>query len=130
MSAARITADGHVTQLDARAGAREVLTEADVQDAAKLTRLLVRLLSDVAGLLRRANPSRIDFEDFPVSTAGAAVQLQHNMRGRVRWWIVGWQSSGTAAPVLKEDTTATDANTLVLLSYVAGTATVRVEAAG
>ncbi len=130
VSAARFSGDGKVTQLDARAGAREVVTESDVQDPSKLAKLLTRILADVASLTRAWRPARLDFEDVAVSTAGAAVPLQHNMNGRVRWWVVGWQCTTNVAPILREDTTNTTASTLVLLSYVAGTATIRVEAAG
>lgn len=130
MSASKIASDGKVTQLDARATPVELLTEQDVADAKKLSEFLTKLRSSVSDLLRRWNPDRIDFEDMTVSTSGATVTLPHKFGGRVRWWLVGWRSSGTSAPILKEDTTATDDNTLVLLSYVAGTATIRVERAG
>ncbi len=130
MSAARIEADGRVKILDGKAEPDAVVTESDAKDPAKLARLLARLLKDIATVRRRFTAKRIDFEDVAVSTAGATVSLQHNLNGRVRWWLAGWQSSGTTAPILKESATATTAQTLVLMSYVAGTATIRVEGAG
>lgn len=129
-TAARVEASGKMVPLGPKAQADQTITEADVTDTSKLTKLLVKLLTDVAALRRRFAPRRIDFEDVPVSTAGAAVNLEHGFGGRVRWWIAGWQSSGTAAPILKESTTLTTNSTLSLQSYVAGTATIRVEAAG
>ncbi len=130
MASSLINSVGKVTQLDGRAGPPEVVTEADVQEPAKLARAVQSLLLRVATLERTRVPQRIDFEDIAVSTAGAQVSLAHGMNGRVRWWIVGWRSSGTAAPILRESpTTITTANTLYLQSYVAGTATIRVELA-
>lgn len=129
MSAVRISSAAKVSTLDGRAQPDEVVTEADVQEPPKLARLLARLLKDTTALKRAFAPRRIDFEDVAVSTAGATVSLQHNFAGRVRWYLVGWSSTGTQAPILKE-AAATTASTLVLASYVAGTATLRVESAG
>ncbi len=130
MSAAKIDSAGNVTQLDGRLQPPEVFNDQDAQDPVKLARVVARLLAENTELRRRFNADRLDFEDVAVSTAGASVTLQHNFAGRVRWYLVGWQSSGTDAPILKEDTTNTTENTLVLKSYVAGTATIRVEEAG
>ncbi len=129
MSAARIDSSGAVAILDGMADPDEIITEDDVQDAKKLARYLARCLKQTAELQRRANPRRIDFEDVTVSTAGAVVSLEHGFGGRVRWWVVGWQSAAVTAPYLVESTTATTDRTLVLRSYVAGAATIRVEAA-
>lgn len=129
MSAAKVNGT-KVTILDGRADPAEIVTEQDVQDASKLARGLGRVARDLAGLLRRFNPSRVDFEDVAVGAAGASVTLEHRFSGRVRWWLVGWQATGTTAPILKEDTTNSTSSALVLLSYVAGTACIRVEAAG
>ncbi len=130
MSAARVTSAGAVQALDSRAQPNQVFTEDDAKEPPKVARILARLLADVATIKQRFAPKRVDFEDVAVSTAGATVTLQHNLKGRVRWWLAGWQSSGTTAPILKESTTATTDSTLVLMSYVAGTATIRVESAG
>lgn len=130
MSAAKVSSAGLVTQLGSKPTPDEVVTEQDVQEPAKLARVLGRVLAEVAALKRRFAPRAIDFEDVAVSTAGATVSLEHGMSGRVRWYLVGWQSSGTTAPILKESTTLTTSSTLVLASYVAGTATIRVEEAG
>ena len=130
MSAALVNSDGAIRSLDRQAGADEIITEADVQDPAKLARSLAAAYKALAALRRAWAPRRLDFEDVPVSTAGATVSLEHDMGGRVRWHLVGWRSPGTSAPILKEETDLTTDRTLVLMSYVAGTATIRVEEAG
>lgn len=130
MTTAIATTNGKVRQLDRPAQPDELVTEEDASSALKLSKLLVRLLRHVALLRRRFSPAVIVYEDIPTSTLGAKVTLEHGFGGRVRWSVVGWQSSGTTAVNLKEDTTSTDADTLVLLSYTAGTACIRVEEAG
>ena len=134
---AKVSADGVVTQLDGKATASQSVTEDDVQLPAKLARMLGGLLADVAALRRRFQPRHVDFEDVAVLTTGASnpVQLRHGMGGRVRWWVVGWQCATNAAPIIRESTDSavapvSTADTLVLLSYVAGAVTIRVEAAG
>jgi hypothetical protein len=123
----KVAADNSVTQLDRSAQPDELVTEDDASDAPKLARLLGRVLKDVASLKRRWVPRRIDFEDRVCGTAGATLSLRHGFTGRVRWYVIGW-SGATAAPALAESTTSD--STLVLQSYVAGTATIRVEEAG
>ena len=130
MSAAKITQDGKTTRLVLRAGAPETITEHDVQDPSNLALILTGIRADVADQRADFVPNRIDYEDYPVLTGGAALRLIHGFNGRVRWWVVGWQCPTNVAPILKEDTVQTDTKTLVLLSYVAGTVTIRVEAAG
>jgi hypothetical protein len=130
LSAAKVSESGVVTSLDGRAEPDEVITENDVQDAAKLARALSAMSKAIAALKRAWAPRTIDFEDVLVATSGAAVHLAHGF-GRVRWWVIDWvpTSPGTVAPILfKSD--ATTEQTLVLLSYVDGTATIRVEEAG
>ena len=127
---AKIAADNAVTQLDRAPQPDELVTEKDVTEPYKLARLLGRVLKDIASLRRRWVPRRIDFEDRTVETGGATVTLHHNFVGRVRWYVIGWQSNGTDPPTLIEDTSNTDTRALVLESYVAGTATIRVEEAG
>ena len=129
MSAARINGTT-VTRLDGKAEPVDVVTEDDAKDAGKVARAIAKLQVDSAGLRRRFAPDRIDFEDVAVSTAGAPVSLQHGMAGRVRWWVVDWVCATNVAPILRKDDTNTTDSTLVLLSYVAGTAVIRVEAAG
>lgn len=127
-SAANVTSAGVVRQLDGRPEPDENITEAAVKEPRSLARLLLRLFRDVALLKRRWWPRRIDFEDKAVDATGTtAYTLPHNFGGRVRWWVVDW--SGSAGPQLAKSSDTTD-RSLVLVSYVAGTATIRVEEAG
>jgi hypothetical protein len=126
---ASVYRDGKVVQLDRPAMPDEVVTESDVQEPPKLARLLGRLLRDVAGLLRRWEPKRIDFEDI-ACVAGETIRLEHGLGGRVRWWQVEWTGTGVGTFGGFEQTSATDNDTLVLLVVDNGTATVRVELAG
>lgn len=100
-------------------------TAEDVADPEKLARFVQELRAKSATTDKRR---QVDFEDLAVSTGGAQVRLAHGLGARVRWWIVDWSSSGTAAPVLRKSSDS-DEDTLILESYVAGTATVRVEEA-
>lgn len=137
-SAARVDSAGKVKQLGPKASADEVVTELDVQQPSKLARLLCRILAQLAALRRQWAPRRLDFEDVVLAGAagaGVGVRLQHNFGGRVRWWVVEWTFGGGGAasgPVLLKGVAAgeiTD-STIVLYSYQAGTATIRVEEAG
>lgn len=126
----RITSTGAVKQLDGKAEPDQQVTEADVQDAPKLARLLTSLLKDVATLRRRFRPRRVDFENITCSAGGVTFPLQHRFGGKVRWWVVEWQiTGGSGAPIL-QTWTGTDSNTLVLWSDKAGIATIRVEESG
>ncbi len=132
LSAARIDVSGKVTALGAKPSPDEVVTEVDVQDPPKLARLLARVLSEVAALKRRWAPRFVDFEDLLVtSTSTTKIQLQHNLNGRVRWWVVDYQISGAAGgPIIERNATDTTSSTLVLRSYKDARVTIRVEEAG
>ncbi len=129
MSAAKVDSVGKVTRLDGKAEPDEVVTEANVQEPAKLARLLGRALSTIATLRRAWSPSRIDFEDCPVVVAtGTTIHLEHGFGGRVRWWFIDMSSDSTA----KVNVAATTSNTLSLDITPAadGTVSIRVEQAG
>lgn len=125
---ATIKSDGTVRQLDGRPEPDEGITDAMVKDPKALARFLSRLLRNVYRLMRLWRPRSLDFEDKAVDATGTTVySLPHNFGGRVRWYVVDW--TGSAAYALSKSTSTTD-NTLELVSYVAGTATIRVEEAG
>lgn len=130
MSSARIESDGKVVVLDGAAEPDEVITEADVQDPAKLARYLSRSLKLIAELQRKHTPRRIDFENLSLGVSGAAIQLQHNFGGAVRWWVVDNVIIGPDTYILQRDEIRTTDDTLVILSYSTGRATIRVEEAG
>lgn len=123
-----VPAHGDIRQLDRHAEPDEQVTPADVQDPERVSRLLMRILRDLAALKRRWWPLRVDVEDREVDATGTTkYRYPHGFGGRVRWWVVGW--SGAAGPQLAEHDD-TDDMTLVLVSYVAGTVTLRIEEAG
>ena len=118
-----------VRQLDSSVQQDEVVTPADAADATKLSRLFTRLLSDVADLRRRFAPRWVEFEDRVVDATGTTLyRFSHNFDGRARWWVVDWSGATTEPRLVRQPTS--DNNTLVLVSYAAGTVTLRVEAAG
>ncbi len=107
------------------------VSEDDVKQSKKLAEILRQTLLRVSALEARMPPDGTEFE-VEVSTAGATVTLQHKYSQPVRWWVTVWTrpvSGGaypTIDPVLVQDASS-DANTLVLRSYVAGRAVIRVE---
>jgi hypothetical protein len=128
--AARVASDGAVTQLGGKAAPTDVVTETDVQDPAKLARMIARVVGDVAALKRRFAPRRVDFHDITTAAGGTAIRLEHGLNGRVVWWPIDYQMTGaTVAPILQRSS-LTDASTLVLLSYTTGTVSIRVEEYG
>ena len=139
-AATRITGTGKVHSLDLRAEPDDIVHPDAAGDPQKLARLLTGVLASVNVLRKRFAPRRVDFEDQLCTTANT-LRLAHGFGGRVRWWIIDWTSTGTPlvdsngdtvrvyAPMLVK-TSASDANTLVLQSYISGTATIRIEEAG
>lgn len=93
MTAARVEQDGKVKALDGKAEPDEVISEDDAKEPAKVAKLFVRILKDIAALKRRFVAKRVDFEDVVVGGDGTVTQLAHNFAGRVRWSVVGWQTS-------------------------------------
>ena len=134
MSAAYITREGAVVQLDGRAGSQLVITAADVSDAEKLARLLQDALRDVAELKRRWKPRVRYFRDIALdATSSKQFPLEHGFNGRVNFEVAHWVPALVGfAPQIEPDATpgAQTANRLVLISSVQGTATIRVEEAG
>lgn len=133
MAGATYTQDGTLRQLDKPPQADEVVTEADAQEPAKLTRLLGRLLRDVARLSRAWSPRVINYQDTLVA-ASTKYRFAHQFGTRVNWWVIDWKPTSTAANMnveLFRDST-TDENVLVLLTGAAtvGTVSIRVEEAG
>jgi hypothetical protein len=107
---------------------RQVITSLDVQDPEKLARTLQEQRRDLDAL--DAPKREIVYEDVAVGSAGALVTLTHNFGGRVLWSVEDWTSTAGGATHILEKSTTTTADALVLASSVAGTATIRIEAAG
>lgn len=131
MSAAIIESDGEVRQLDSRASAQIVITSDDVKDAERLARLLQQALRENAELRRRWMPRELYFRDQAVTATNTTkIRLVHNFGGKVNWAVVRWDGSAAGSSYGIDEHTDTDANTLVVVSSVAGTATIRVWEAG
>lgn len=125
---AKVPKNGPTQQLDTRPEPEEQVTEEQVQDPARLARLLMTLLRDVVTLKRWFTPTFIDFEDITVDALGLTrYRFPHSFGGRVRWYVIDW--AGGAGPAMLRDGTSDD-NTLVLVSVSAGIASIRVEKAG
>ncbi len=109
------------------------IQDEEVKDAAKLANILRATLQRLSDLEARVPGEGADFE-VATNAIGDPVTLAHNLAGPVRWWVVGWTrpvalgSYPSTAPILVQDASS-DANNLVLKSYTAGRAVVRVEPA-
>lgn len=124
---------GPVRQLDGRAQPDEQVTEEQAKDPARIARLLMTILRDVATLKRRFWPRRVDHEDRSVDGSGTTLyRFPHNFGGRVRWWPVDWSGAASGPLLVRYDDSddGTNNDTLVLVSYEAGTLTLRIEEAG
>lgn len=125
---ANIPLNGPAAQLDGRADPDENVTPEDAKDADRVSRLLSRILRDLARITRLWRPRRLDFEGRVVLGDGTTkYRYEHRFGGRVRFWPVEWV--GAAAPNLRKDDAST-LDTLVLTSTSAGTMTLRVEESG
>ncbi len=119
---------GVMRPLDRKAEPTERVTKEQVSDPDRLSRLIQGVMRDVSDLKRPWAPRTIDHQDVSVDNTGTTLyRLPHGFGGRVNWYVVDW--TGAAGPQLSKDT-ATDNNTLVLVSYVTGTASIRIEEAG
>lgn len=128
--AAAISSAGIVRRLDGRASATERLTAEHVADPERLARAVNELREQTASQANRHQPRSLDFEDLIVDASGTKLfRLKHGFGGRVRWYVVDWDG-GAAGPAQLDRGAGGDENTLVLVSFTAGTATVRVEEAG
>ena len=126
----KVDAAGKITQLGSKPAASVDVTEDDVSGIPKLARLISGIMADIATLRARYYPRCHDFEGVVCGTIGATTALlEHGFGGGVRWWIVNW-TGASAGPSLVEYAAGTTATTIQFQSYVAGTATVRVEEAG
>lgn len=102
----------------------------EVKDPVKLAELIRQLQKRVADLEAVSPPEGIEFE-VNCGSGGAATRLFHSMGGPVRFYLTHWQplTGGflTAGPELIADPATSTADMLVLNSYVAGRAIIRVE---
>ncbi len=116
-------------QLDKPAEPDEQVTDEQLDDRPRMLRFYMRLLRDIAALLRRWSPDTLEFEDRSIDddTGATKFRFEHGFGGRVRWFPVDWTGVSTPALIRHEDTTN---DTLVLVSFGIGTLTLRIERAG
>ena len=113
--------------------AAQNVSDEDVKLPSKLSEILRSVLRRTSELEANQVKGGIEFE-VEVGTAGALTKIAHNLKAPVRFTIVFWtkvragSTYPTAAPILIADETS-DNNNLVLRSYVAGRAIVRIEPA-
>lgn len=112
---------------------RESLQAGELGSLEALGRVVRALANRVTSL---EDSSDVGFTEFEVTcgTSGATVALVHNYRTTVRWYVVDWRSTAVFPTLpsghsLTRHTTTTD-NELVLASYSAGVAVIRVCPAG
>lgn len=124
MSTTVFRSDGTVAEDATAARKPEVYaTDDDAKTRAEqLGRLQRYTLEALAGIGRRAE-TRV-FE-VAVGTGGAEVRLEHRLGRVVRWSVVDWKRTVPGGSHELERLSS-DENTLVLRSYVAGTASIEV----
>ena len=129
MSSIVVPKVGKPRKLDRAPTPDEQVTEEQAKDTPRVARVLTDLLRDVAAFKRRWAPRVVDFEDFDFDGSGTTVyRFPHGFRARVRFSVVDW-TGATGGPQFVRHA-STDVHTLCLVSYEAGTATIRVEEAG
>ena len=99
-------------------------------DQAKLAETMRQVMVRVNKLEASTSPEGTEFE-VNLGTGGGLVELFHNFKGPVRWFVVAWIcTTGTRYPVrspqIVQDSSSTSTS-LFLRSYVAGRAVIRVE---
>ena len=123
---------GAIRQLDKPAQPEEVIKQGDVEEPSLLTRLLKRILGDVAQLKRAFAPRSITFTDVAStgsSTVPSRVTLVHGLGGVVHWYVVRIQTtSSVLLPLYNE--IVNDGEKLTLDIYYTGTFAIRVEEKG
>lgn len=98
--------------------------------AAQLSRVQVTVGEATTAARANRHNQAVTFERVPCGTAGAKVVLAHRLGRSARWSVVDWQRTAAGGTHgLERSAVATDvndANTLTLVSYVAGTASIEV----
>jgi len=107
---------------------REMTLTRDNSTADLVAEKVSALTDEARESARRGAAPFIDFEGVACGASGAEVAIRHGLGGRVRWWVVEWETNSTSNFALRKSTAkdATD-SVLYLQSYVTGTATIRVE---
>lgn len=116
-----------------RPAARQNKVTAEIcADPDKLSETLTRINATANELSAKSDADdSIVFQDVPLPALGNTITLNHGLNRRVMWEVVDWTDPPTGAlpstpPGLVRSALDTTANTLVLRSYVAGVASIRV----
>lgn len=126
-----MTSAGTVTRLGPATVQAETFSAEDAKDDEKVARAINDLRAANAQRARDWSPRWLDFEDIEVDNTGATkYTLAHHFGGRVRWWVVDHTDSAGTGGAMLERHADTTKDALVLISYIEGTVTIRVEEAG
>lgn len=128
-----VPAYGPIRQLDGRREPDEQVTPEQATDPDRVSRILMKILRDVAELKRRWFPRHIDFEGLVSTGTDSAPQrfrLGHNLKADVRWWVIDTRNANTVVVTLINRAPSSDPNTLILDVYYEATLTIRVEESG
>lgn len=115
--------------------AREAVSVDDVADAAAIARQLNSMQSSLAEttFATRCNPhsAPVTFENITCNATGATnpIRLEHGLGRYVKWSVVGWRGAAGGHSIVEDlldAGTLTTTTTLVLKSFVAGTADIEV----
>lgn len=116
-------------KLDGAGSPDETVTPGQVSDHDRVARVLNSLVKTSREVRSRFWPARVDFEDIEVDATGTKLfRLYHGFGKRVRWYVVDWSDASYEYRLVRHS--SSDLNTLVLVSYAGGIATIRVEEAG
>lgn len=123
-----VSAHGTLRPLDSKAGPAEQLTDKLATDPMQMAQTVASIRADLAALKRRWWPQSVTHLDRAVDATGTVVhRFAHGFGGRVAWWPTDW--TGAAGPQLARHASS-DANTLAIVSFVAGTLSLRIEEVG
>lgn len=122
--------NGLIQRLDGRGTQNADISETDVTTPKTLVRILRTLLADVAALKRRFAPRRITYRDVLVDGTGTKkLRFPHDFNGRAEYTVTSWKATAPPGTADLQFDSTSDARTLVLVSYKAGVASIRVEEA-
>lgn len=119
--------DGRVTRSPALPLRREQVAGSSVERLAEQVQAIQVATADATEPARRDRRTQArTYEAVACGSGGALVRISHGLGREVRWAVVDWRRTTPGGWHGLERASQTDENTLVLASYVAGTATIEV----